>query len=153
MFWRFPPLPVRPNLLTKMFEMQVKSKKSNPLAMRALGHAFKTVGRSRGIESFADSGERLLSAADELSQPPEVLVVRRKTWILESLLLTVMSVGLTLVLGWFVKDYWTASWAMAPIVLLFAWLPWEMESRKRFMDEREAFERQQEWRRRMVFHE
>jgi hypothetical protein len=112
---------------------------ASPVAMRTLGKAFLSVGHERGIQSFVESGESLLDSADELDPPPTQAVEKSKKWIPVSIALAAIGVGLTLLLGWLADDYFSASWGMAPIVFLLAWIPWHQESERHYQAARDAF--------------
>lgn len=114
--------------------------------MRALGKAFLSAGGRFGQESFVEAGESLLNAADDIDPPPTQSVEKSSGWIAVSIALSAIGVGLGLFLGWLAGDYWSAIWGMTPIVVLLAWIPWEMESTRRQADARKAFEHLQEWR-------
>lgn len=123
---------------------------ASPVVLRTLGGAFLSVGHKRGIESFVESGEYLLDVVDDLDPPPKQDVARSSEWIAVSVSLAAIGVGLTLLLGWLAGDYWSVSWGMAPLVVLFAWTPWGIESDRRNKDARDAFFRLEEWRRRRL---
>lgn len=133
-----------------MTQKQETLEPANPVALRTLGKAFLSVGHKRGIESFIESGENLLNVADDLDPPPKQDVVRSRKWIAVSIALAAIGVGLTLLLGWFAGDYWSASWGMAPLVFLLAWIPWSQESESRNKKAHDAFLRMQEWRKRRL---
>ncbi len=129
-----------------MSQKQEPMQSADPLVMRTLGKAFQSVGEKRGIESLIDAGENLMHAANDLDQPPSQDVDKSSKWILVSIALSATGVGLTLLLGWLANDYWSASWGMAPIVFLLAWVPWYQESSRRQKQARDAFDRLQAWR-------
>lgn len=130
-----------------MPQKQKPVKPASPLALRALGKAFQSVGEKRGIETFIEAGENLLHAASDLDQPPSQVVEKSSKWIPVSVALSVVGVGLALLLGWLVEDQLTAEWWMAPIVFLLAWVPWSQESNRRDKQAQDAFFLLQEWRR------
>lgn len=125
----------------------------SPLAMRALGQAFLSAGGRFGQESFVEAGETLLNAADDMDPPPTQDVEKSSSWIAVSIALSAIGVGMGQLLGWLTDDYWSALWGMAPIIALLAWLPWEMESKRRDADARKAFEKLQEWRKKRFLRE
>ena len=128
-----------------MTQNQKTVQPASPLAMRTLGKAFLSVGHKRGIQSFVESGESLLDSADELDPPPTQTFEKSGKWIPVSIALSAFGVGLAVLVGWLADDYWSAAWWMAPIVVLLAWVPWNMESAEREKQAPDAFFRNQEW--------
>lgn len=120
------------------------------MAMRALGQTLLSAGGRFGQESFVEAGEKLLDAADDVDPPPTQDIEKSSVWIAESITLSVIAISIGLLLGWLADDYWSAIWGMTPIVVLLAWIPWEMESTRRQTNARKAFERLQEWRKKRL---
>jgi hypothetical protein len=136
-----------------MEEENLSKKPPSPLAMRALGQAFLSAGEHFAQESFVKAGENLFNAADDIDPPPTQNVEKSSSWVAVSFALSAIGVGLGQLLGWLADDYWSALWGMAPIVVLLAWLPWGMESKRRDADARKAFEKLQEWRKKRLLRE
>lgn len=129
-----------------MSQKQEPVKPAGPLALRALGKAFQSVGEKQGIETFIEAGENLLHAANDLDQPPSQDVDKSSKWIFETIFLASVGCVVTLLLGWLVNDYWSAAWAIGPVFLMMLALPWYQESSRRKEHARDAFFLLQEWR-------
>ena len=114
--------------------------------MRTLGLAFLKAGQRRGIDSFIEAGDGLMDASARLDSDQITTIQKSRKWMLESLVLALIGVSIAILLGRLAGDYWSAAWGMSPIILLFAWTPWALESSRRKKAERDAFHHLQQLR-------